>query len=480
MATEEETLTGSPSDMILADQQLHEESHPRKRQRTISFTDDLASEEPTKGVFPCFNDGDVIVTLKDSKRLHVWRLHSGTLAKGSAKIKKALTIEDDLAREVETPDGIKFHLTLAEPQQPPTMPLLVSRALNLIPEDAMTRVVSCRDRNSWAASPTPSGDNSVATQIKVEEQEGWDTSQCPGNLSARTQSEICSAYDNLFRHLYGLPLRLSTTVTVQHSLFRAEVLVSVFRAQGCLPSIRPHLGNVFSQYRRGLFEAIARDPCRWINLSIPLENESIYTEAYVHLVGSLSKYTKLDTRTIQPALMTKIKKKHENLMHAQEKVIGELLRLTIHVDGKPVTMGAQLETWIAVALFRDWLAIELDKTERRAPGTVRHRRETSSTSSTTSPLGIGSLLRRIHRGGDEYLEYDAVLKEAKEVYEVLGSDWEDLAEDLRTLKKFASKVVEKLCANNLMLDPELYGIPYLTCMDVGTKDLPWLAEKEGA
>ncbi|KAL1642033.1 hypothetical protein SLS58_005621 [Diplodia intermedia] len=429
MSTQDDPLVGSPStgrDVAMessspSDPLIDGNPHARKRRRTTSFTDDSISNGSPKQLFPYFPDGDTIVTLKDSAKIHLWRLHSCVLSGASTHMREALASAENLTGTVENVEEIKFYLTLAESPQPPAIPLLVPCSLDHLPEDVLTRDHSSLYQEFTSPSLTPSRSSSVPT-VKMEEQDGQSVSQRPGShssLDARIHSELCSAYDNLFRHTHNLPLRLSTAENIQHN-------------------------------------------------------------AFVHLAGSFTRNVKQDSKLrIPTSVLNKLKKKNEQLLHMQEKTIGELFRLTIHVENKPVSMGDQLETWTVVQLFRDWLAVELDKIERRSTGNNKDWKYPASTSSNVSPAGIGSLLRRIQRGGEEYLAYDVVLKGLKETHEFLGSEWEDLAEDLRSLKKFASKVVGPLCRNNLMLDPELHRISYLICVDVGTRDLPWLVEATG-
>lgn len=423
---------------------------PTKHLRTTSIPSGSC------GTFPCFPDGDVLITLKDRVRRYVWRLHSHKLA-SAPELRKILLgyHQNDLA------DGINYYLTLSEHQSAPDVPMLVLTPLQDISEVDVTMAEDTTNRAT----------------VKLED-DTHDTT----NLDSRVLAEVCSSYDSLFRHLYGLPLRVDTA-NVQRTLFQIEVLLPVVGAYGCLKTIRPHLGNLLSQYRHRLFEAIAQNPSRWMNISIPLESESIYTEAFIHLAGSFHTAFRHDRKTsVSPSILSKIKRKNEQLKHAQESVIGELFRLTIHVADKPVKMNENFETWITVQLFRDWLAVELDKIERRSTGSGHRMSGTRPPHATnaSAPFDVGTLMRSIHRGGDSYLPYDKVLKEVKDSYEYLGSGWDDLADDLRSLKQFAAKTVENLCRNNLMLDPDSHKIPYLTCVDVGLKDLPWLTDTDGA
>ncbi|KAK0662226.1 hypothetical protein DIS24_g1983 [Lasiodiplodia hormozganensis] len=457
---------------------LGEDAQPRKRQKTLPLVDAYSVAANEHGSFPYFANGDVVITIKDSTKLHVWRLHSTVIAISSTKMRELLARADNLQGEADN----HHYLTLDESVPPHTTPLLIPARADQIPEDVIPTHQEFFDRSLLSTATASSRATSVVTTIKSEDQDSRNVSQrhaSRANLDARIRSELCSAYDKLFRHMYHLPLHLGTTANAQHCLFQAEVIVPVFREYGFLPSLQPHLRDSLSQLRFQLFEAIAKDPCRWLNLSIPLESTVIYMEACIHLTGSFDKISKPDKTRIPHDVLNKVKKKREQLMHAQEKVLGELFRLTIHVEEKPVTMVDQMETWIAVQIFRDWLARELDRIERQTTRGSQHSRGLVAYSDNASPPGIGTLLRRIHRGGDAYLAYDKVLKDLKESHEYLGSEWEDLAEDLRSLKKFASKAVESLCRNNLMLDPELHKIPYLTCVDVGMRDLPWQTDAEG-
>ncbi|KAL1628561.1 hypothetical protein SLS56_005793 [Neofusicoccum ribis] len=298
-------------------------------------------------------------------------MHANILAAASARMKDALFHNEDGDEDFERPDGIKHYLALSKDESSMSIPTLVSRPLAQLPEVATSKRLEVHPEKATNSPVAQIRATSVAEPIKHEGGRARSISQTPSglkDLDPRVFVGVCSAYDTILRHFYGLPIHVDT-VSVQHSIFQAEILVSVFRIYGCLPAIRPHLGNLFSQYRQKLFEAIAEDPSRWLNLSIPLESASFYTEAFIHLVGSLPCVLRSNSKPdLSPTILSKLKRKHEQLKHMQGDVIGELFRLTIHVDDKPVKMSESLETWLTVQLFRDWLAVELDKIERPHTG----------------------------------------------------------------------------------------------------------------
>ncbi|KAF2750109.1 hypothetical protein M011DRAFT_474586 [Sporormia fimetaria CBS 119925] len=111
-------------------------------------------------------------------------------------------------------------------------------------------------------------------------------------------------------------------------------------------------------------------------------------------------------------------------------------------------------TWLLVQIFRDTIARQLR---------ARHHSRASS-------LERGTFFRRIYRGGDAYTEY----KEFREsCMSIIRGEWLDLGDDLKTLKEYASNVVEDLAKNELMIDSDSNGVGYLTCVKVGREDLPW-------
>lgn len=451
---------------------------PRKRAKTSSMLQDGSLTPENAGEFPYFLNGDVAIAITNPAKTHIWHLHASILFNASDLLKEKLNPRDQ-SGIVRSTEGITTFLTLSNDEKPPQIPTLIARTLEEIPEQARRREQEAGPEDRRIPPAPASQATSIVSSVKTEGVGKQLTSHTP-KFDAHVLSELCSAYDNLFRDIYGLPVLLQSE-SVHQSLFQAEVLVPIFRTYGQLASIRAQVENVFSQYRKKLFEAIMQDPVRWLNLSILLESSSIYTEAFVHLAGSLNSFLRTNTKSnIPPVVLAQLKRKDEKLKSAKEMVVGELSRLTVHVDGKPVKMGGSLETWITVQLFRGWLAVELDKIERQgADSSRRLSGDRVSGNSGTVPYGIGTLLRRIYRGGDAYLAYDKVIKEIKETFEFLGSDWEDLADDLRALKDYASRTVKKICSNNLMIDPESHKIPYLTCVDVAPNEFPWMLLAEG-
>ncbi|KAF2142896.1 uncharacterized protein K452DRAFT_203524, partial [Aplosporella prunicola CBS 121167] len=283
-------------------------------------------------------------------------------------------------------------------------------------------------------------------------------------------------YDCLFSSFYNRRPPLNTN-NVSYALHDAELVLALAHKYVSMDSVRPHVGNVLSQFRHRLFEAIAQDPPRWLNLSIHLESTMIYTEAFIHCVSSPAWVWPTTEAHVSKATLSLIKEKGEHLLRAQKGVVEQLLRNTILEGNQPIIdMGNQLETWIVIQYVRDWLVRQLHLIESPILGANVDTPKShilNGHHSTDRLPGIGALFRQILRGGDAFLPYDKVLKELKEAFEYMNLDWDDLADDLRMLKDHAREIVRDMCKNNLMLNLEEHNIGYLTCTELDAKDFPW-------
>lgn len=251
-----------------------------------------------------------------------------------------------------------------------------------------------------------------------------------------------------------------STTNVSAALTQCEVIVSVATLYGSLNVVRPYLGNILSQFRHALFSAIAEDPPRWLKLSIPLESASIFSEALIHLVGCWPHcYWPTPAATIPKDMIDLITQKATRLNDLRREVDQELLTNSLSTEeGNLVTLASSPESWMVAQVFRDWMATQM-RDARRAD---------------LAPHG--NAYRLMRKGGDVYLPLETV---SEALHGIRGKgkgwgSWAKVAEDLKALKEFGIGAVKPLVRNCLMLDVEVAGIRYLTCVDVGVEDFPWL------
>ncbi len=274
---------------------------------------------------------------------------------------------------------------------------------------------------------------------------------------AEERSNRCvTAYNNLFRIYYNHTPEISTT-NIDTALDQCEVLVKIAETYGSLYVVRPYLGNIFSQYRHALFVAIWKDPPRWLNLSIALQSASILSEAVIHLAGCWPKWLwPTSLKTISPEVLQLVAAKAKTLQDLRNNVDREILQNTIAQNDRPVTLTDSYETWLVVQLFRDWF---LDQQNYYRKVGKSH---------------YGTFYRLMRKGGDAYLPAEKQLEILTGLDRGMLGMWEEVGEDLKLLKEFAQGTVAQLCKNGLMLDVEEAGVQYLTCLDIGAEDFPWM------
>ncbi|KAF8863812.1 hypothetical protein BDZ45DRAFT_583198, partial [Acephala macrosclerotiorum] len=129
-----------------------------------------------------------------------------------------------------------------------------------------------------AAEPAP-------TMMKEVNPKGSKASS-PTPLKPTGPSEdLLEAYNNLFLTYYSQSPVIDAS-DIEVALKQTEQLVDVASIYGSLPIIRHHVNSCLFSFHRELYEAIARDPPRWVKLSILIESTPIFKEGIIHIVGT--------------------------------------------------------------------------------------------------------------------------------------------------------------------------------------------------
>ncbi len=272
------------------------------------------------------------------------------------------------------------------------------------------------------------------------------------------RNRYLTAYNNLFLIYYNQPPEICST-NIDTALEQCEALIKVAECYGSLFVVRPYLGNIFSQYRHELFLAISKDPPRWLNIATPLQSASIFSEAIIHLAGCWPDWPwPTCHETVDRQNLRLVKTKAKSLADLRSLVDRDILQNTIATNDRPVTLKNSFETWLVVQMFRDWFIEEQNRC--RKMGRPHH----------------GAVYRLMRRGGDAYLRTEEVVEMLNGVDGTSTGVWEEVGDDLRLLKDFAQGAVEPLCKNRLMLDVEEAGLQYLTCVEVGMEEFPWMKQ----
>lgn len=272
---------------------------------------------------------------------------------------------------------------------------------------------------------------------------------------AKDHTEIIDLYEQIFGSFYSNPLRIPPG-TINTTLLFSEFITQIALDLGCIHLISAQLGTALQAHRQALFVAIKNDPARWLKLALHLENEPIYTEALVHIIGAHPCWPCFTKRTVLPEEITKlVASKAGKLEQAVTEAERELLLLTIQVHNGSVQPqeSSEFDTWFIVQTFRDQLARDF------------HALDTSK----TRTLKRGLMIRQIKAGGSTYMPYEEM---RRLMGMIMPSAVANLEEDLGLLKKYASEIVGDLARNGLCLDVERNGVGYLTCVEVGRGDVP--------
>lgn len=403
----------------------------------------------TPDAFPVFASGDVIITIELGPSAKTFQLHSFILARHSPFFSRSLQ-----KASLEHPGSTWHNFTVQEVDG--SIKLIYQYAEGERPDVTHSDSIGVpgvyiKTEDDNMAATTPGGDT-------PDPQKGPTRSMKPSS-----NFDMMGFYALIFGAFYNISPKISST-DIANALVQAEELVKIANELSCLHLLRPYLENTFGQYRQKLYIAIKSDPARWLLLSMSLESTPMYTECLIHLIGVHPAWPWPTKRSVLPQEVRDfIIKKSKELDELCVEVDRELLKLTVEVkvgsDHKPVSFydASQHEIWMVVAIFRDGVAARLHAIEKTRREAVQR----------------GTLYRCILRGGDAYMEYEAVKDQCTEY---VNSGWKDLGEDLKLVKRYAADIVEELGVNELMIDPDAHGIGYLTCAKVEPKDIPWAAD----
>ncbi|KAI4663605.1 uncharacterized protein J4E78_004021 [Alternaria triticimaculans] len=264
-------------------------------------------------------------------------------------------------------------------------------------------------------------------------------------------SATIDVYNQIFSAFYNVPIEIPTT-NIAASLTHSEQLTKLAEDLGCLdnlPNLRSQINATLLQQRHALLRAIKNDPARWLILSLSLHNESIYTEALIHMSGAHPSWPWPTPRSSLPEeIIRLITAKSLELNKRCTEIERDLLLLTIHVgrgaSSHPVSLlvNSEFDTWFIVSTFRSILAQEFTNLHDDCKGSLRR----------------GTIYRKIWKG-EGYMPYEDMRRMLEQV---MPSAVASLSEDLAILKREASAYVEDLAKNESLLDVE--GQKVLCCL----------------
>jgi hypothetical protein len=328
--------------------------------------------------------------------------------------------------------------------------------------------------------------------------------------------EIMKDYDNLFRTMYNYPPSFDT-INIATAYTECKALLHLADMYDALEIVGSRVDHHLLRFGARLFKQIAKYPPSYLKVGWLARSRQIYSEAMIHVVGQWPLAAPQLRGQVETSVMEIIEDKVDELKEMEEKVESKLWRLNLTTSrGERVTPTNDFLSWLAVSLFRQWLA---ENTTSQAPtgilkgnanrpdsgnasqqttsvreasrsnSTLVSQRGASRTSSQQhppappAPVSAGKVYRLIGSvDPSAYLNRDDLKRFLKSPGIQLGVDFyhrdnlKRFERRVDEIKNLARDVVKPLMRNFLELDLRDFGpagLGYLTCTRIEARDLPW-------
>ncbi|KAI4691232.1 uncharacterized protein J4E84_003523 [Alternaria hordeiaustralica] len=390
--------------------------------------------------FPIFTTGDIFIKTELVTPPRQWQLHSSILTRFSSW----------------------FSRSLSSIMMPTIGPAWASYTIEEI--DGKVVLVQQQTTEEKPVISNTGSHHDADVAIKTEHEDS--DSSSPFSITP-DHTAIIGIYNDLFSAFYNVSINIPTT-NIAASLTHSEQLTKLAGDLGCLdnlPNLRSQINATLLQHRHALLRAIKNDPARWLILSLSLHNESIYTEALIHMSGAHPSWPwPTPCSSLPEEIVRLITAKSLEQNKRCTEIERDLLLLTIHVgrgaSSHPVSLlvNSEFDTWFIVSTFRSIIAQEFTNLHDDPKGSLRR----------------ATIYRKIWKG-EGYMPYEDMRRMLEQV---MPSAVASLSEDLAILKREASAYVEDLAKNESLLDVERQKVGWLTCVKVGKGDIPWRAGEQ--
>jgi hypothetical protein len=313
--------------------------------------------------------------------------------------------------------------------------------------------------------------------------------------------DIFRDYDNFFRIFYNYPPTLDP-INMPNAYVECKSLLALGDMYDALEVIGPRVDHHLLRFQGRLWKQIAKYPPSYLKLGYMARSKAIFSEAMVHVVGQWPAGSGQLRGFASEAVLELIEDKVDELEELKSKIEGKLFRITLSTSrGERVTPSNNWLDWMAMSLFRQWLAENTtpppvpilksprapsrSETSRRGHGGGGSSSVRSAAGDVTGanpapappsplPFNTGRVFRLLGTGGSSYLNHD----ECKRFLRLCPDHYnrENLKRFERRIdeiKERAKDAVKPLMRNFLELDLSQGGLPYLTCTRVEVQEFPW-------
>lgn len=165
-------------------------------------------------------------------------------------------------------------------------------------------------------------------------------------------------------------------VNVADAYVQCKSLLNLADQYDALAVVGPRVDHHLLQFQSRLWKQIAKYPISYLRLGYLARSKVIFQEALIHVVGQWPSGERSLRAALPDVVLEIIEDKVDELEEAVSRVEGRLFRLNLTTGrGERVTPSTNYLDWLAVSLFRQWLA---DNTSPQPPPPPpeRHSRPT--------------------------------------------------------------------------------------------------------
>jgi hypothetical protein len=330
------------------------------------------------------------------------------------------------------------------------------------------------------------------------------------------EQDLLRDYDNLFRIMYNYPPQLDG-INIADGYVQCKSLLTLADQYDALAVVGPRVDHHLLQFQSRLWKQIAKYPISYLRLGYLARSKVIFQEALIHVVGQWPAGERSIRAALPETVVDIIEDKVDELEETVSRIEARLFRLTLtNRAGERITPSVNYLDWLAVSLFRQWIA---DNTTPPMPPVPDRRggvhnattsRGRNSSNSSSSSGGVSAAAGAVARAGHHNNPTNSnhaiaapipPLASLGRTYRILGapSDKGYLGHDeckrflkltpelytrdnlrkfekrIDELKAMAREVVRPLMGSGLELEVThgAGAVGYLTCTTVRDRDLPW-------
>ncbi|KAJ4312311.1 hypothetical protein N0V94_007507 [Neodidymelliopsis sp. IMI 364377] len=295
----------------------------------------------------------------------------------------------------------------------------------------------------------------------------------PAPTPADPDDDTFRDYDNLFRIFYNYPPALDA-INIANAYVECKALLALADMYDAVGVIGPRVDHHLLRFQGRLWKQIAKYPPSYLKLGYMARSKAIFAEAMVHVVGQWPAGLNQLRGQIPDSALDLIEDKVEDMDELKSKIEVKLFRLSLTTSrGERVSPSSNWLDWMAVSLFRQWLA---ENTTPPPAPILKSPRNGSATPlpSNSSSFNTGRVFRLIGQGGPSYLNHDECKRFLRLQHDQYNREnLKRFERRIEEVKNKAKDAVKPLMRNFLELDLREGGLPYLTCTRVDPQDFPW-------